>query len=255
MPVFARKARGEAGSVAESGQARNGESDPAPLMQRVFYACLGLAALSAVLSLAGKWTSATMAAAGHTTSTRPYEIVIGNSVLSVPANAIRFERARADGTARRLDLYLRWPELEGYSRARRDDFNHVEGSKRIVFLTFAERAMSRDMSGRFEPVYRGLIETRGQDGPGGVRFHVFKKDTGYDGEVLAVARNGRDAPFVARCLTGPAATQSLAPCERDVAIGEELSVTYRFPAALLAQWRRLDAAMKEKARAYLRTAG
>ena len=61
--------------------------------------------------------------------------------------------------------------------------------------------------------------------------------------MLAVAeRPGKD-PFVARCLVGPSAEQSLAPCERDVLVGERLSLTYRFPKEFLADWQALDAAV------------
>ncbi len=52
-------------------------------------------------------------------------MVIGNNVIAVPANIIRFEQARRDGIASRLDLYLRYPEMDGYSDAARDDFNHT----------------------------------------------------------------------------------------------------------------------------------
>ncbi|MCR4266466.1 hypothetical protein [Nitratireductor sp. ZSWI3] len=221
---------------------------------RFSQACFLLLLISAVLAAGGKWLGQTLATGGHSDSTEIKEIVIGNDVLSVPANAIRFENARRDGVARRLDLYLRWPELGGYRQATRDDFNHVDGSRRLVFLSIEERLMSRDMSGRFAPIYKRLIEPNGVAGPNGIVFHRFRKDAGYGDEVLAVAA-GSDAapPFVARCLSGQAARESLAPCERDVAIGRNLSLTYRFPAALLGDWRQLDRAIRGKAASYLRT--
>ena len=56
------------------------------------------------------------------------------------------------------------------------------------------------------------------------------------------ARPGKD-PFVARCLSGPSAEESLAPCERDIHVGDDLSLSYRFPIELLADWQALDKAV------------
>lgn len=221
-------------------------------MVRVFYAFAVLALLSVAISLGGKWYGRTIAMAGHTDDTTIHEVVLGNDVLAVPANAIRFEAARRSGVAERLDLYLHWPEMTGYSAAAAADFNRVGDDGRILFLRFEPRLMSRDMSGRYEPIYRKLVDPAGTHGPAGVTFYRFKDKVGYLDEVLAVAK-GQAEPFVARCLTGAAAENSFAPCERDLHVGDFLSLTYRFPLGLLARWEALDAAVRDKASIFLRT--
>lgn len=160
--------------------------DPA-FIWRVFYAFGALALLSVAISVGGKWLGKSIVMAGHTDDGTVHEIVIGNNVISAPANAIRFERDRRDGIARRLDVYLHWPTMRGYSAALRDDFNNVGGSRRIIFLSFEESSMSRDMSGRYEPIYRLLIEPVGKPGPSGLVFHDFNEKSGYMNEMLAVA--------------------------------------------------------------------
>lgn len=223
-------------------------------MKKVFFVFVALALLSLAISLGGKWLGRSIAMAGYTDDTTLHEIVIGNDVIRVPANAIRFERSRRDGIASRLDLYLRYPEMDGYSAAARDDFNGVGGRRKIVFLSFEERIMSRDMSGRYEPIYKRLVAQPGKPGPGGTTLYDFTEKSGYLNEVLAVAeRRGKD-PFVARCLTGPAAEESLAPCERDLHVGANLSLTYRFPKELLATWQELDAAIAAEMAHILKTA-
>lgn len=212
-------------------------------MLRVFYAFAILAVLSVAISLAGKWFGKSIAMAGHTDDASLHEIVIGNNVLSVPSNAIRFERDRKNSTSTRLDLYLHWPDMKGYSEATRHDFNNVGGAKKILFLTFEEKTMSRDMSGRFDPIYRSMIDQPGVSGPGGIVFYQFSKKSGYINEMLAVAERPGTTPFVARCLSGPSAGESLAPCERDIQVGENLSLTYRFPMELLSEWPNVDAAI------------
>jgi hypothetical protein len=219
------------------------------LMTKVFYAFAGLALLSFAISLCGKWFGHSIAMAGYTDDTTIHEVVIGNNVLAVPANTMRFARARHDGVASRLDLYLRYPSMDGYSDAARDDFNGQGPAKNIIFLSFEQQMMSRDMSGRFAPIYSALVTQPGTPGPNGVTLYNFKEKSGYLNEILAAAyRPGQD-PFVARCLSGANAAQSLAPCERDVLVGENLSLTYRFPREFLADWQALDRAiMAETAR-------
>ncbi|QDB99244.1 hypothetical protein [Mesorhizobium sp. 8] len=224
------------------------------LMMKVFYAFAAMALLSLVISFGGKWLGRSIIKAGYTDDTTVHEVVIGNDVVSVPANVIRFDRARRDGIASRLDLYFRYPQMDGYSTAARDDFNDVGGRRTIVFVSFEPRMMSRDMSGRFEPIYKNLIAPTGKPGPGGTTLYDFTEPSGYVNEVLAVAARAGQEPFVARCLSGPAAEQSLAPCERDVHVGNALSLTYRFPQSLLADWRNLDAAIATETGRILKTA-
>ncbi|MBZ9662867.1 hypothetical protein LB523_27840 [Mesorhizobium sp. ESP-6-4] len=222
------------------------------LMKRVFYIFAALALLSIAISVGGKWLGRSIAMAGYTDDTTVRRIVMGNNLINVPANFIRFDQARRDGIASRLDLYLRYPEMDGYSTAARDDFNHAT-TRKIIFLSFEPRMMSRDMSGRFAPIYSALIEKPGTPGPGGTTVYAFSEKSGYLNEVLAVAeRPGKD-PFVARCLSGPSAEESLAPCERDTQVGDDLSLTYRFPRELLANWPALDAAIAAKVASILKT--
>ena len=158
--------------------------------------------------------------AGHTDDTTLREIVIGNNVISAPSNTIRFERARRDGVATRLDLYLRWPDLDGYSDAARADFNHAKDTRRIIFVSFEERMMSRDMSGRLAPIYASMLVRPGVPGPAGITLYGFSEQSGYLNEVLAVAeQTGRRAvrrPLPQRSQYGRIARALRArhPCRR-----------------------------------------
>jgi len=223
------------------------------LMKRVFYAFAALALLSAAISLGGKLFGHSIAMAGYTDDATIHQVVIGNNVITVPANTIRFAQARRDGIASRLDLYLRYPQMDGYSEAARDDFNHAGTSKNIIFLSFEQQMMSRDMSGRFAPIYNALIVQPGIPGPGGTTVYGFNEKSGYLNEVLVVAKRPGKDPFVARCLSGPSAGESLAPCERDIHVGEDLSLTYRFPKEFLGDWQALDASIATEAARILKT--
>jgi hypothetical protein len=224
---------------------------PRALLGRLAIAAAVLGAMSLGVAAGARWLGSAIATGGHTESLLEREIVIGNDVFRVPENAIRFGEMRRDGVLSRLDLYLHWPDLAGYSHAGREAFNHVDGSKDIVFMAIEPRMLSRDMSGRLNPIYRHLIEAEGAKGPGGLALHRFRKESGYVGEVLAIGGRAGEPPFVARCLSGDMAAKSLAPCERDVLLTDETSVSYRFPEELLADWRRLDSAVMAKAKLFL----
>ena len=223
------------------------------LMRRVFYAFAVLALLSAAISLGGKWFGHSIAMAGYTDDATIHQVVIGNNVITVPANAIRFAQARRDGIASRLDLYLRYPQMDGYSEAARDDFNHTGAAKNIIFLSLEQQMMSRDMSGRFAPIYSALIVQPGIPGPGGTTVYEFNEKSGYLNEVLVVGKRPGKDPFVARCLGGPSAGESLAPCERDIQVGEDLSLTFRFPKEFLGDWQPFDASIATEAARILKT--
>lgn len=224
--------------------------DPA-FVRKLFYWFLALAALSLAISIAGKQLGRSMALGGHTESTEMRRVVLSGHVLAVPDNAIRFEPSRRDGVAQRLDLYLLWPEMEGYSSANRQAFNNADGSERVIFLSFEPQIMSRDMSGRLDLIYRRLIEDKPFSRTGDMALHRFKPGSGYANEVLALSEPMRGERFVARCLEGSVAAASLSPCSRDIVVADGLTLSYRFSDKLLPHWSRLDAAVWAAAKAYL----
>lgn len=242
-----------------TGAAQTLREDGSPALRsgftvKVLAALAILAALSAAISIAGKWAGRAIAMGGHADDATVREVVIGNDLLAVPSNMIRFEAARRSGAAPRLDLYLRWPQMDGYSHAARDAFNHAGGDRSILFVSFEPRMMSRDMSGRYAPIYRALIEEEGRPGPAGLSVHRFSEKSGYVDEVLVVGEAQDEEPFVMRCLAGPAARESLAPCERDIHFGSGLNLVYRMPSGLAGQWREVDARVREVAAGFLRPA-
>ncbi|WP_157014817.1 hypothetical protein [Mesorhizobium xinjiangense] len=214
------------------------------LALRTFTAFAALAVLSLVVGAAGHWFGQTLSEGGHTSDIAPKRIIIGANMLSVPANAIRFASERRNGAAQSVHLYVHWPDMEGYRPDTRDAFNHTADRTDILFLSLRPQTMSRDMSGRLAPVYRALMDPRSRSGPAGLAFHDLKAEAGYDNEMLVIGPEEEGGRFVARCLTGPLAGQSLAGCERDILIGTELSLAYRFHEHLLKDWRALDAAVR-----------
>jgi hypothetical protein len=210
--------------------------------RRLLYVFTALAAISLLIILAERFLGGRIALGGHTDSAAMHEIIIDNDVLLAPSNMIRLPEQRRSGVAARLDLYLSWPSLSGYSEAERDAFNGLSAEPQLIFLSFEERAMTRDMSGRFEPIYKFLIEGDGEKGPGGLVRYALPAKAGYVNEALYVGERAAETPFVARCSEHEA-ENLVAACERDMHAGGNLSATLRFPMEMLGQWRELDAAV------------
>lgn len=81
---------------------------------RLFVGFGVLALLSLAILLAGKLYGRSLAHAGYTSSTQPYEVSIGSDVVAVAANLIRMNDQRHPGIANRLDLYIHWPTMSGF---------------------------------------------------------------------------------------------------------------------------------------------
>ena len=213
-------------------------------LQRVFMVFIVLALLSLLINFAGREIGSEISMGGHTDDISSREIVIGNDVLNVPANMIRYPEQRRDGIAKRIDIYAQWPQMTGYSDASKAVFNNFDKDGRLMFVSFDRRSMVRDMSGRFEPIYKSMIEGSGEVLPDGLTRYRLPEKAGFMDEYLYVGAQADGTLFVARCLDTAAAVGNMAPCDRDIHVGDDLVMMVRFSPTLLSQWRKLDAVVK-----------
>ncbi|WP_117191097.1 hypothetical protein [Rhizobium terrae] len=204
-----------------------------------------LALLTAAIGIAGRWFGERIALAGHTDSTEQFSIRIGQDTLDLAANTIRFRDQRLNGSAERVDLYLTWPELKGYEPDLRSRFDDVAQSSSLVFLQLSQSTMSRDMSGRLDPIYSKLFEGAPQEVNFGLTLHRLQADSGYGSEVVLTAPRPGGPDYVVRCLLpGEGERPTSGDCQRDIHVGQDLSVLYRFSSTLLGDWQHIDAAVR-----------
>ncbi|AYG66330.1 MULTISPECIES: hypothetical protein [unclassified Rhizobium] len=209
-----------------------------------------LATLTVAISIGGHWLGEKISLAGHTTDAKPISVTIGDDALRLAANTIRFPSERVDGTVERIDLYLTWPQMQGYSEADRLRFDDISQSSSLIFLQISQSTMSRDMSGRLEPIYSQLMDGAAYAGPFGLTAHRLRADAGYNGEVLLTAPRPGESDYAVRCLlASPPAQATSGDCQRDVKLGKDLSVLYRFSSNQLGDWRAMDAAVQNFIRA------
>lgn len=238
----------------------NETGEQAPLISHRFLAILTaaitvLALLSLAISLLGTQFGERWSLAGHSDSAEPFDVSIGLDRLQIPGNTIRFEEQRKTGASERLDLFLLWPQMTGYSRENRRHFDDLGQAGSLIFLQLSQSTMSRDMSGRVEPIYSHLFTGAQEGGPFGLSLHRFKAGTGYDREVLLTAPRPGRPDYAVRCLLpGPGDLPSSSDCQRDIHAGRDLTVLYRFSSELLPDWQQIDQAIESYIRARIVTA-
>jgi hypothetical protein len=211
-----------------------------------------MAAATVAITLGGRWIGPRLALGSHTDSREEIRVQIGQDALRLPANTIRFDQQRRSGSSERLDLYLTWPDMQGYSVANKRRFDDEPASDGLIFLQLSQSTMSRDMSGRVEPIYARLFDGDSLAGPYGLTAHHLRADSGYGDEVILTATRPDGQTYAVRCLmprekspqvpTSPAAANS-ASCQRDIRAGQDLTVLYRFSPSLLRDWQHIDAAI------------
>ncbi|AYG59221.1 hypothetical protein QD460_03125 [Rhizobium jaguaris] len=204
-----------------------------------------LAALTVAITIGGRWLGEKISLAGHTDSVKPITVTIGEDSLRLGANTIRFPSERVNGVAERIDLYLTWPQMQGYSDADRLRFDDISQSASLIFLQLSQGTMSRDMSGRLEPIYSHLMDGAAFAGPHGLTTHRLRADAGYSDEVLLTAPRVGEPDYVVRCILPSSPDRATSgDCQRDIKVGKDLSVLYRFSSNQLGDWQRMDAAVR-----------
>lgn len=221
-------------------------------MRRLFLGFVTLAVLSLLINLAGQEIGSDIAMGGHSDDLTLREIVINNNVVTVTANMIRYPEQRRNGMAKRIDLYAQWPEMTGYTPQAKTIFNNQNQQGRLMFLSLERRSMVRDMSGRFEPIYKQMLVDAGETLPNGLTRYQLPKKSGFLDEYLYVSDPANSNPFVVRCLDTKVSTGNLAPCERDIHVGDDLVLMVRFSPLLLKHWRQLDSIVAEFAKSAIR---
>ncbi|PLX37131.1 MAG: hypothetical protein C0606_11530 [Hyphomicrobiales bacterium] len=195
------------------------------------------------------WLGGEALKAGLSTDASPTAIVIHGETLHIPQNMIRFADQRRDGPAERIDLVLHWPTLTGYDETHANAFDDISADAPIVFVSIAPRMTEVDSTGRLVNLYARFFADGGP-GPDGLERRSLLPGNGYDTEEIYFEA-GSAHPFVARC-TKPDGSGIPSNCLREIYVGSNLSLTYRFRRPLLAEWAALDRGVSALAASFLK---
>ena len=190
-----------------------------------------------------------IALAGKSSDPTPVTFTVAGETLTVPGNTVRFASTRGGGTVARVELLLRWPGLEGFSATNADIFRDPSSLAPLIYVTIAPRETPLDMDDRLSSIYAGYFGGDPFAGPSGLTGRNMTADSGYGGEEVYFARTG-PVRFAARC-TAEASADVPATCIRDVNIGGNLSLLYRFNRFYLGDWAAMDRELKAAASSFL----
>ena len=132
--------------------------------------------------------------------------------------------------------------MTGYTNENSSEFNRTGQHTNLIFLTIEPRSMSLEMSGRVDPIYSKFFDGPAQPAIAGLERQKLGSDGGYIEEDLYIESNS-PYPFVTRCLR-PEAKIGTPFCIRDIHIGKDLMLTYRFHIKYLPDWMRLDQSIR-----------
>ncbi len=205
-----------------------------------------LLALTLLIAAIAMFTTAhffgdSLSRAGHSSSTAGLEMIVGDEYLNVPANKVRFFSQRNSGAHEKLDLYLHWPSLSGYKDSLSADFNDSKDNTNLIFVSIEPRNMSYDMSGRVGPIYTQFFEGKATRSYSGLVKQGLSAKGGFIDEDLYYAASS-PYPFATRCVREIAETTPF--CIRDIHIGKNLMLTYRFHQKHLASWIELEQSVR-----------
>ena len=200
--AFERRMPGHHDRLAMERQQRKSVGRPvvsASLLKTLFLISSLLFLLASIIYFAAHWFGDELSRGGHSISQEKLEIVIGNDVINVPANMVRFSSQRKSGVQPRLELYVHWPTMSGYKENLRNRFNAPSEKSDLIFLTLENREMSFDMSGRILPIYSKFFDGGPYRYKAGLVRQPLSIEGGFIDEDLYYAA-GSPYPYAARCV-------------------------------------------------------
>ena len=245
VPNYHRQLRDAAEPKTDVGERMLAQS----FMSLLVKLALAMVVVAVAIFASASYYGSIVAKGGHETDITPRQITIANEVLSVPANMIRFRAQRKSRTLERLDLYAHWPTMQGYSAENAAIFDDMEAGAPLLFISIEPRDMTTDMSGRVTTIYEKFFAGPPIDAGHGLVRRAFSSESAYFMEDLYYQMDS-PYPFAARCIRE--SDRVAAPyCIRDIHIGRDLMVSYRFHANLIGEWMQLDRAVREAVAGFL----
>ena len=249
--AFARRMPGHIESLAKTRMQddKKPEKISGTFARKLVWATTSLLIAALAMFASAHFFGDDISRAGHSTSQKNLEIVIGRDFLKVPANKIRFFSQRFSGAHDSLELYLHWPSLSGFRDGLSREFNSTENNSHLIFVSLEPRIMPLDMSGRMEPIYKQFFDGKPLATEFGLVQQPLSSKGGFIDEDLYYAADSPH-PFTARCIRE--SSKGTTPfCIRDIQVGQELMLTYRFHKKHLPQWIELEQGVRATAKSLI----
>jgi hypothetical protein len=155
---------------------------------------------------------------------------------------LREPATRGGGAVKQAELLLHWPTLEGYTQALAADFIDGSPAAPMVYATIAPRSIALDPGARLDGIYSKHFVGDPLPAPTGLTARRLGAESGYSGEIVYFAAAAPER-FVARCVA-ESTPEIPATCLRDLKVGKNLALTYRFNRDIILEWVALDDGMR-----------
>ncbi len=166
-------------------------------------------------------------------------VTVGGVFFAIPANYI--QTAGAGGRMNAITLTALFPSWHGYSSGDAPVFAGNAPDSPVIHLSLRSDSSSLDGPARLRRVYLPHVtDRRGEPGPFALTRYGFTADSGYEGYELFA---GETAKGLVLLLCERASVQFASPncLAVDRPLAANVSFSYRFKRAHLAQWRDISA--------------
>ncbi|MGV6800700.1 MAG: hypothetical protein ACWA5L_02115 [bacterium] len=186
-----------------------------------------------------------------TISEEKFDIAIGDRVFRIPANNTVYPKDRKNGARNELMLYALWPTLDGYTPAKRDEFQLNPYNGRRIDIIISSPAPLFNEQQRLETLYLPkTIDKRGSPYDFGLTQFTFKQDqtssatTGYSDKDLLVGTAEDGSTLVLFCYKEDPSIKLAPECFREFNLTNKISIRYYFKRHYLPEWLKIDTAIR-----------
>ncbi len=179
----------------------------------------------------------------ETRSVARVPLKMGQLVFSIPANYLRFRHLRKGGAPDHLDLFARWPEMQGFSSQFENDFLERGVNSPVIIISLSQPDKLWSPEQQLKDIYPVYFSGPSRAGPHGLTEHPVKPGSELDGQDIYSARTA-NGQYLLRCLrnSDPALPEE---CYRDLVYAGTYRLSYHFRRTMLPEWRAIDRAVKK----------
>ena len=182
---------------------------------------------------------------GFSSDTAPISIAIGDTRMSVPQNIIRFRDQRESSALSKLDSFIQWPSVKGFTKEDAATFQNINRASELIFITLEVGEPFNSSQQKLRELYRRFFSKSPWRGPAGLIGNELDSSSGYLSEDVLYAKHDDDL-FLTRCLQEDKSdTDNLLPtCIYEFTLGDGVNVYVRFHRSHLSEWKILDERVK-----------
>lgn len=184
-------------------------------------------------------------------SEEPVKFTVGGVRFEAPTNYTVYPRDRRGGERDEVTLYALWPTLAGYTPARREDFVENASDTRRIDILISQRTSAFSEQERIDVLYLPQTnDRRGARTPFQLVKYTFQDQresvptNGYAGTELYLGETDDGSSFALFCFADREEVKS-PECWREYELTPTVSVSYRFKRPYLAEWKAIDARVRE----------